>query len=84
MKLYFKLHFCSFIINAGAEIVCNGDGTSATVTLKDKDGTKQTITCATSDKNVGKAMTGFGGLGTNSVVLFKITNTYSTKTLTPF
>jgi leishmanolysin-like peptidase len=46
-----------------AAIVCNGAGTSATVTLKDKSGTSQSITCATNDKGVGKTMTNFNSDG---------------------
>ena len=50
--------------SACAGIACSTDGSSAVITLKDANGDSQTITCAASDKNTGKAINGFGGLVT--------------------
>ena len=49
--------------SACAEIVCNNEGTSAVVTLKDINGVKQSITCAASDAGTGKVMSNFHASG---------------------
>ena len=46
-----------------AAIVCNSDGTSATVTLKDDKGALQTVTCTESDQSNGKVVPNFNAGG---------------------